>query len=162
MNPNGQPNFGSAPPPVGMGGGGGAPVAGSPKEQVNIPGLILMIGGIGGVLFNIYGIVQSTAARGQIEAALSNSPDAEKMRPIMEAVLKIMPLFSIVGIALCALMAFGGMKMRNLQGWGLSLAGCVAGCIPCCASYCCILTLVGGIWGLIVINKADVKAAFTA
>lgn len=154
MNPTGAPSFGSSPPGV------GAPGTSSPKDQLNVPSLILMIGGLGGVLMNVYGLVQGAAMKGQVLASIERGPDAEKIRPIVEIVLQLLPLFSLTGMALCGLMAFGGLKMRNLQSWSLALAGCIVGCIPCCASYCCILTLVGGVWGLVVLNKPDVKAAF--
>ena len=54
---------------------------------------------------------------------------------------------------------FGGIKMRNLQSYGLAVFGSVLALIPC-ISPCCILGQVAGIWGLVVLMNQDVKSAF--
>jgi hypothetical protein len=156
MNPTGGPSFGSPPP------GAGGPVdAAGAKEQVNVPSLILLIGAIGGILMQLMGIVQNAIGKTQVPEQLLNDPNMRQFLPMFENLQKFGIVFNLLGIGVCAFVAFGAMKMRNLQGWSLSLAACIVGIVPCCYSCCCIFTMIGGIWGLVVLNKPEVKGAFT-
>lgn len=160
MNPTGQPSFGV---PAGGGAGGPLDSAGA-REQVNLPSLILLIGAIGGILMNLVGIVSNlTGANqlGQLPPEMANKPEMQQFVQVMQGVQKAGPLLSLVAIAVCAFIAFGALKMRNLQSWSLALAASIVGIIPCCQSCCCIVTMVGGIWALVVLNKPEVKSAFT-
>ncbi|MFL5342153.1 MAG: hypothetical protein ACJ8F7_18560 [Gemmataceae bacterium] len=68
-----------------------------------------------------------------------------------------------------ALILFGANKMRKLQGWGMALAACILAVVASFGS-CCVVSVFGlvnigialpfGIWGMIVLNDADVKSAF--
>jgi hypothetical protein len=162
MNPTGQPNFGSA--PAGPGGGGGGPVdAAGLKELVNVPSLVLLIGAIGGILMNLVGMAQNLmGANGMqnLPPEMMNKPEMQQFVTFMEGLQKVGPLFSLVGIAVCAFVAFGALKMRNLQSYNLAMAACIVGIIPCCYSCCCIFTMTGGIWGLVMLMKPEVKGAF--
>ena len=157
MNPTGQPSFGSPPPQAG---GPGAP-GGGPKEKVNIPSLILLVGAGGGVAFNLFGMAQSALGMNKLPEQMANDPNLQQFMAIAEGMQKAGPLFNLLGIAVCAFVLFGALKMRNLQSWGLSLATCIVAIFRCCYSCCCIVTMVGGIWGLVVLNQPDVKSAFT-
>lgn len=159
MNPTGTPSFG-APPPSADGGS-------AAREQVNVPSLLLLLGAAGGICMWLVGIVLNATGAGNraVMDAMANNPD---LQPLMDAMSKqqsggagsyVMPLFAIL---VNALMLFGALKMRQLQAWPLALTACILGCIPCCSYCCCVLTLVGGIWGLVVLNKPDVKSAFVA
>ena len=53
----------------------------------------------------------------------------------------------------------GAWKMKNLRGYGFSVTAMVFGILPC-MSICCSFSFFIGIWGLVVLNNADVKAAF--
>jgi hypothetical protein len=65
----------------------------------------------------------------------------------------------IIAIAAGAFIIFGAMKMKKAQSYGLALAASIVAMLdfPNC---CCILGLPMGIWALIVLSDADVKAAF--
>ncbi len=52
-------------------------------------------------------------------------------------------------------------KMKKLQGHTGAMVFSVLACIPC-TSGCCLLGLPIGIWAIIVLVNADVKAAFTS
>lgn len=64
----------------------------------------------------------------------------------------------VAGIVLNLLAVVGGVKMRSLSGYGLSMTGAIAAIIP--ISGCCCLTMPIGIWALVVLLNADVKRAF--
>jgi hypothetical protein len=63
-----------------------------------------------------------------------------------------------VKLLLDLLTLYAGWQMRQLQSWGLSVAGTVAAMLPC--SICCILGLPMGIWALIVLLDNEVKQRF--
>ncbi len=53
----------------------------------------------------------------------------------------------------------GAMKMKQVQSYGLAMTSCIMAMIPCVN--CCILGLPFGIWGIVVLNKPEVKEAFS-
>jgi hypothetical protein len=57
-----------------------------------------------------------------------------------------------------AVIFYGAIKMKDLQGYGLAMTAAILCLIPC-FSICC-LGIPFGIWALIVLLNADVKAAF--
>ena len=48
--------------------------------------------------------------------------------------------------------------MKSVQSYGLALAACILAIVP--IHCCCILGVPFGIWGLVVLVREDVKAAF--
>jgi hypothetical protein len=61
--------------------------------------------------------------------------------------------------AVCGFLIFGALKMMKLQGHTLAIITCIVAMLPC--GCCCVLSLPFGIWGLVVLNKPDVKSQFT-
>ena len=55
---------------------------------------------------------------------------------------------------------FGGLRMRAVRSWGLSLAACIVVMLPLLGCCCCI-GLPIGIWGIVMLSKPEVKAQFT-
>lgn len=160
MNPNGQPNFGSAPV---AGGGGGPTDSAGIKEQLNVPSLILLIGAVGGILMNLMGMVMNLMGVNNMQSMppeMMNKPEMQQFVTMMEGMQKAGPVMSLVGIGVCAFVAFGALKMRSLQSYNLAMAACIVGIIPCCYSCCCIFTMTGGIWGLVMLMKPEVKSSF--
>ena len=66
---------------------------------------------------------------------------------------------ALLGILMCFIALAGAIKMKRLQNHGLALTACVLALLPC--NCCCILGLPFGIWGLVVLNKPEVKEAFS-
>jgi hypothetical protein len=73
------------------------------------------------------------------------------------------PLVSVastaLGLAVTILMIVGGLRMRQLQGYGLAMTASILAWIPC-TSPCCIVSIPFGIWAFVVLLDADVKQAF--
>jgi hypothetical protein len=67
---------------------------------------------------------------------------------------------AILSACFAALILIGGIKMKQLQGYGLAMAGCILAMLPCGNCLCCI-GLPLGIWGLVVLNRPEVKDAFS-
>jgi hypothetical protein len=53
----------------------------------------------------------------------------------------------------------GAIALFRVRGYSLAMAAMICALLPCDV-YCCIFCLPIGIWGLIVLNKPEVKAAF--
>jgi predicted Zn finger-like uncharacterized protein len=66
---------------------------------------------------------------------------------------------ALLGILMCFITLAGAIKMKRLQNHGLAVTACVLAMLPC--NCCCMLGLPFGIWGLVVLNKPDVKNAFS-
>ncbi len=61
-------------------------------------------------------------------------------------------------LVLGILLLVAGLKMKKLQSFGLAMTACVLAMLP--VHCCCLLGLPFGIWGLVVLNKPEVKDAF--
>jgi hypothetical protein len=72
------------------------------------------------------------------------------------------PVVAIIYL-LCAVvygfLLFGALKMLKLQGHTLAIITCIVAMLPC--GCCCFLGLPFAIWGLVVLNKPEVKSQFT-
>lgn len=69
----------------------------------------------------------------------------------------IQTAFIFVNLAIIA----GGIMMTQYKIWVFALVACILSCINF-GNCCCILGLPVGIWGIVVLSMADVKAAFDA
>lgn len=65
---------------------------------------------------------------------------------------------AIIGAVLYVVVIVGGLKMKNLESYGFAMAASIIAMLPC--SCCCLLGLPFGIWSLVVLSDAGVKAAF--
>jgi predicted Zn finger-like uncharacterized protein len=65
----------------------------------------------------------------------------------------------IIGICYGGIITSGAVKMKNLSSYGYAMTACIVAMLPCSA--CCLLGLPFGIWGLVVLNKPEVKDAFS-
>ena len=63
-----------------------------------------------------------------------------------------------LGVIANIIILVGSWKMKSLKAYGFSLGVMILAMIPCNA--CCMITFPLSIWGLVVLNDANVKAAF--
>ena len=66
----------------------------------------------------------------------------------------------VLGLTLDTFVLIGGLRMNSLRGRTLAMVGAICAIIP--ANSCCCVGMPIGIWALIVLTNADVKAAFEA
>lgn len=147
------PMAGAVPP-------GGTPPPVNAREQVNVPAILLMVTGIVGILWALYHFATRGSSQAALEQALQQNPDAEKARPIFEAAMKFSSAGSIIAILTSALVIYAALQMRQLRNWPLAMAGAIIAMIPCFGPCCCI-GLPVGIWALVVLNKPEIRAAYT-
>ena len=66
-----------------------------------------------------------------------------------------------VGLLAAAITIFGGIRMVGLKSYALAVSASVIAAVPCVSTMgCCCVGEAVGIWCLIVLLSADVKAAF--
>lgn len=71
------------------------------------------------------------------------------------------PMAGMINLVIALLdgfVVFGAIKMMRLQSFGLAMAACIIALLPC--QCCCLFGLPFGIWGLVVLNKPEVKSQF--
>lgn len=83
-------------------------------------------------------------------------PPYEDFKTQMQVQGSISTVIVVVG---SLLMVVGAVKMRSLSSRGFGLTASVLAMVPCFSS-CCLAGLPIGIWALVVLSNADVKAAF--
>lgn len=151
---------------VNMPGAGGGKSA---QEQVSVPAILLMVLGGLTILSALWGLVSAigggnAAQMEQVNHMLENNRDLppqfkSMMTSYMGFASRSGPFMSLFQAVLGGLMGFGGLKMKNLQGYPFAIAASIIAIIPC-FNCCYCLGIPLGIWSLIVLNKADVKPAF--
>ncbi|WP_224365719.1 hypothetical protein [Hyalangium versicolor] len=134
---------------------------GNAREQVSTPAILLMVVGGISVLAALWGVVQALTGANQaaMEQMLNNPQLPEGAKSILAATSKGGIFSSIFQLGLGGVTLFGGLKMKNLESYGLAMAASIIAIIPCFGSCCCIGIPIG-IWSLIILNKPEVKAAF--
>jgi len=68
-------------------------------------------------------------------------------------------IFNLIGVAIGVVIVIGALKMKKLESHSWAMASSILALIPC-VSPCCVVGLPIGIWALVVLSDADVKAAF--
>jgi hypothetical protein len=128
-----------------------------PRAAVQGPGIALIVLGvlvlIGQALYLVYTLLITGV--GAIGAA-SGNPDG--IGAIMGGVFGM--VFTVIWMLLSGVIIFGGIKLKNLQSYGLAMAATIIVMLPCTVGWCCLLGLPIGIWALTVLMKPEVKAAF--
>jgi len=129
--------------------------------KVKGPAIGLMATAIIGFLLQLKSLIFPTNVEDILILMEELSPDfdTEQYADVIEMATSGNVIFILFGMALCVLVFFGGMKMMNMQSWGLALAASIVALIPC-TSPCCCLGLPIGIWAIIVLMDSAVKDAF--
>ncbi len=122
----------------------------SAAASVKLPAIFLLSLACMGVLAAIIGIFWSPD--------LSGSEMTEDQRQAIATLTGTMKyLFGGVFLVLNGAIAFGALKMMNLQSRGLAMIACVLALVNL---QCGCLTFPFGVWGLMVLNDERVKAGF--
>ncbi|HVS03200.1 MAG TPA: hypothetical protein VMT16_10565 [Thermoanaerobaculia bacterium] len=134
-----------------------API-GDPAAQVNGPAIGLIVTAVVGILFAIIGLIMNLFGLGTAGLGGFGGEDYGQYMNYMSGGLGVMS--SLIGLVIGGFLIWVGMQMRMLRQWTAALIGSILAMIPC-ISPCCLIGLPIGIWSLIVLNKPEVKAAFT-
>ncbi len=85
----------------------------------------------------------------EVEKAKNRDRSAEYVQTV---------IFGVIGLAMDVLVLIGGIKMKQLRGYTLAMIGSICAIVP--LNSCCCVGIPVGIWSLVVLLNADVKAAF--
>ncbi|NPC72742.1 hypothetical protein HPP05_23610 [Corallococcus exiguus] len=140
-------------------------------QDLKLPSLLMM--GMGGLwmLYSLFELYRTLSPEG-LEALLAGVDKLLEMYPpelraqaraIVASFLNpsFLVISAVPGICLNGLVVFGAWKMKNLQLHGLAMTVAIICCIPCCGPMWG-LGLIPGIWSLVVLNRPEVKAAFSS
>jgi hypothetical protein len=139
-----------------VGGAGGSREAA--LQAVKAPAICLIIMASLGILYYLFNTAVVLSGGGPPVPA--NAP------PMMRSFYQGMhgPLaaaISFVIVLLNGFVLFGAIKLLRLQSHTLALATCIVAMLPFTVGCCCLLGLPFGIWGLVMINKPEVRSQFT-
>lgn len=152
----------------------GGNVIESARRKVSTPAVFLIAFGLIGVLLEVGSLAlafsKPTMIADMYKDMLEKQPpspqrdDALKQIKENEAAMRMDSPMSlggyVLGLVVNVLMVVGGLKMKSVSGYGLSMTGAIAGLIP--ISGCCCLAMPIGLWALITLMNADVKAGYEA
>ena len=155
MNPSGEPfpsQFGGAPPPPGQGG--------PSREALNVPGILFMVAGGLVVLYSLVNVATSGMNQAQMDKVLSDPNLPSELKNMIRTLIgPLTKVFSLFAAAIGGLLIFGGYQMRLLKNYGIAMAACIIGLLPCTS--CCCLTLPLAIWTLTILTRPEIKSSFT-
>jgi hypothetical protein len=140
-------------------------------SRVRIPAIFLIVVGVLNLLGAGWGIVNGIPAATDPQKAVQDGLDAEQQKMLKDAGFEPVQFVKSVGIGqivvdgvglLAAVVTIlGGVRMLSLKNRGLAIFSSILAAIPCLSSMgCCGIGIGVGIWSLVVLMNADVKAAF--
>jgi hypothetical protein len=129
-----------------------------PAQAVRTPATLLMIVGGLGILGGLLGLALNLFNVGMMN--MHNLPP--NLPPQFGRWMEFWsgPWPSIAALLMNVVIVLGGLSMLKLQRWDLALGACIVAILASCLSCCCFLGLAAGIWGLVVLVKPEIKAAF--
>jgi hypothetical protein len=131
-------------------------------SAVKGPAISLLVTGVLAILFGFLGGLYLLALPSALQQI---NPQLQQMNPQLGAPP---PANVFVGYAIGnmvggliwgGLVIAGAICMLRLRLYPLAMTGTIVGMVPC--SSCCLLGLPMGIWALVVLNRPEVKDAFT-
>jgi len=145
-------------PPIGA-----APIPTASREMalsaVKGPAIALMIiAGIGIALY-LFGAIAMFAGFTPNMGQETPGMSPQLQRLMMTNYGMAGALRALFGAAINGAVLFGALKMLRLQSHTFAIVTCIIAMLPC--SCCCFIGLPFAIWGLVVLNKPEVKSQFT-
>ena len=145
----------------------GAPATSIPgganaAQQVIGPAIGLMVTAILGGLIQAASILLNLLGIGLAGAAASQGSSNGQPMPAWVNMMSggVGIVFNIIGIIMAVVVLMGALKMKKLESFGFVMAATIIAMVPC-VSPCCWVGLPIGIWALVVLNKPEVKGAFS-
>ena len=124
--------------------------------RVKGPAIALIVITALGILGQLISMVANLAGMRTMPTA-DMPPEFERWVTIMSGGLGV--VFTVIMLAVGGLIIYGAMKMMRLENYGLAMAASIIAMVPC-LSPCCCLGIPVGIWSIVVLTNAEVKAAF--
>jgi hypothetical protein len=127
-------------------------------QAVKGPAIALIVtASIGVVLYLLSALGHFAGAGNMFQHDLSNIPP--QWREIINRTQGPSGgFYALFSAAINGFVLLGAIKMLRLQGRSLAFAACIVAMLPC--SCCCFFGIPFGIWGLVVLNRPEVKDRF--
>jgi hypothetical protein len=159
--------FGPGVGPGGPGGYGGPPGFGGNGDRFAAEGKVkpaaitLIVFTVIGMLMQVFSFAMNILGTGMGVANSANGRggDQDVAAQLMSGVTGM--VVNVVGLLAGGFCIFAFMKMMKLQSRPMAFTAVIFSMLPCLGSCWCVNLWVG-IWALIVLNDANVKASFTA
>lgn len=135
---------------------GGGVDYGAISKKVSLPAIFMMV--IAGltIAWNLLSLVLNILGVSMRGLAPSGG-EQERIVQVFSGGAGI--AIALLGVVVNAVIIFGAMKMKSLEGYTLAMTAAILAIVPCFC--CCIpLNMPFGIWSLVVLLNQDVKAAF--
>ena len=130
------------------------------KNKVGPPGLALAILGLLSIASNLLGaIAVLVGSMAQLASLVQGEGGAAAWGAVMGS-SGWQVTMNLISFAVSFVVAFGGLRLRNARSLGLVYLAAIFAMLPCCTGYCCCFGIPIGIWVLVTLQDADVKAAF--
>lgn len=159
-----QPGVAAPPSPIPamapMAGGGSREAA---LQAVKAPAICLIVtAGLGIALFSV-GAISNFLGNAVIRTPPANMPPEMQnfYQSMQNARGPLGGLLDLFFVAMDVVVLLGALKMMRLQSRGFAMTACIVAMLPFTIFCCCILGLPFGIWGMVVLNKPEVKSQFT-
>ena len=147
------PPAGSGPPELPAPGSGRV----AALAVVKGPAIGLIVTAVLGFGFTVLGMMSQPKGFDPFGGFFPLEPDVER---IMRAVQgPVMTISNLLGLIVSGIVLYGGLRMRNLQSYGLSIAASIMAILPCACPACCA-GIPLGIWSLVVLSRSEVSSHF--
>jgi len=127
-----------------------------PSERVRLPAISMIIMASLGLAMHLGIVVLYTIL---LIAFLSDAHVGADDRASAAVGFSIVIGYGVIGLGLMILALVGAVKMKNLESYGLAMTSAILMVIPA-LSPCCFIGIPFGIWALVVLADAQVRAAF--
>jgi hypothetical protein len=129
-------------------------------QAVKAPAICLIVMAALGIALFLFGVIGNMMPPRPIPSDLS--PQLQSLFQRMQSERGPgSALLDLFFAAMNGLVLFGAIKMLKLQSRTLVMVACIVAMLPITVFCCCVLGLPFGIWGLVVINKPEVRSQFT-
>jgi len=158
------PEFASAfgsPSPAGSTPAAAQPPAGAPGNASQLiagPAIGLIVTAALGAVAQLLGLLSRVLGFGMSGLNAQNREALPEWFIAMSGSVGIAA--NIIGMLMAVVVFMGALKMKNLQNYGFAMTAAIVAMVPC-VSPCCWIGLPIGLWALIVLNKPEVKSAFS-
>jgi hypothetical protein len=126
------------------------------RSAVLPPAICLMVVGGLGIAIALLALAINLGVLSLLPDEDQNGEEVGKVRWVSSQARSIRG--AITGICWGLAVLGGGIQMKNLKGFKSVMTSCILAMLPC--NPCCLLGLPFGIWGLVAINRWDVKREF--
>ena len=124
-------------------------------RRVAGPAIALIVLGIFTIVMQVFAILMNILQIGIAGAAARNG--RRHSHSCSAGPCKIVA--SAIAIVGAIVITLGGLRMKNLENYGLAMTASILTIIPCFGP-CCLLGMPIGIWGLVVLSDNTVRIAF--